>query len=207
LNILGLCKRSFYVALLTLLVQVPLAHSALIGLQPDSNAVANGDSISLNLVISDLGNFGPDSLGAFDISVGFDSSVLSFTGYSLGSLLGDPGLFEALDLSTGESAGTVNVAEVSLLSALDLDALQPGEFTLATLNFGVNNLAVGATTQLSLLPGAVFADAAGAGLQVIEGSPAEIAGASPVPVPATPLLLLSALFGWRLLRRQHCSKK
>lgn len=203
MNIYNVCRRSFHAAFLALLVQVPLAHSALIGLQPDSNAAENGDSISLDLVISDLGNFGPDSLGAFDISVGFDASVMSFTGYSLGGLLGDLSLFEALDLSTGESAGAVNVAEVSLLSALDLNALQPGEFTLATLTFGVSNLAVGATTQFSLVPGATLADGAGTGLQFVEGAPAEITGASPVPVPATPLLLLSALLGWRLLRRRQ----
>ena len=192
-------KRYVLALLAIVFVQAPLAHSTLIGFQPDYTYASTGDSISLDLVISDLGNFGSDSLGAFDISVGFDASVLSFTSYSLGDFLGNVDLLEAIDGSTGAVGGAVNVAEVSLLSELDLDTLQPGAFTLATLNFAVIDLGVGAETQLSVLSG-LLADAAGMALSATTSVPASVQGGSPpasgVPVPGTLFLLIASLFGW-----------
>ena len=82
-------KQGFFVLLTALSLNTPLAHAVVIGFQPDSSFASTGDSIALNLVVSDLGNFAPDSLGAFDISVGFDPSIFSFTSYSLGGYLGD----------------------------------------------------------------------------------------------------------------------
>ena len=181
-------------------MQIPFAHSALIEFQPDSILAGNGDSISFDLVISDLGSFSPDSLGAFDISIGFDASVLSFASYDLGGFLGDINLFEAVDASSGDIGGAVNVAEVSLLSAIDLDALQPDEFTLATLNFNVINLAAGAVSQLSVLSGAVLADADGASLLATTSGPASVHG---IPVPGTLFLLAAGLFGGLALKRRQ----
>lgn len=202
----ALLNRCVSILLLTWLAQAPFAHSAIIGLQPEMGSAGTGDSISLDLVISDLGDFGPDSLGAFDISVGFDASVLSFTSYSLGGFLGDLGLFEAIDASSGDVGGAINVAEVSLLSIIDLDALQSAEFTLATLTFDVTDLAVGASTQLFIMTDAILAKADGSSLPVSSfGSPAVIQGAASVPVPGTLLLFLGALFGWNVVRRRQTS--
>lgn len=181
-----------------LLAKAPIAHSALIDFQPQSSLAGTGDSVSLDLLVSDLGDFGPDSLGAFDVFVGFDSSVLSFTGYSLGGFLGDIDLAEAIDASTGAVGGAVNVAEVSLLSVADLNALQPGQFGLATLNFDVIDLAVGAVTELSILSGSTLADAFGKEIDSIELGSARIQS---VPVPGTLLLLFASLFGWLTLRK------
>lgn len=197
-------KRWIFILLLTGLFQIPVAHSALIELQPGSLNATTGDSISLDLVISGLGNFGPDSLGAFDVSVGFDPSIFAFTSYSLGGYLGDLGLLEALDASFGDLGGSINLAEVSLLSAASLDALQPGAFTLATLNFDVINLAVGAVSQLSLLSGAVLADGNGDALEARIGAAASVEGvASTVPLSGTLSLLLAALFGLFMLRSHY----
>jgi hypothetical protein len=199
-------KRYVLALLAIVFVQAPLAHSTLIGFQPDYTYASTGDSISLDLVISDLGNFGSDSLGAFDISVGFDASVLSFTSYSLGDFLGNVDLLEAIDASTGDVGGAINVAEVSLLSVLDLDTLQPGAFTLATLNFAVIDLGVGAETQLSVLSGPVtgpvLADAFGSALSATTTGPAIVQSLSgDVPVPGTLFLLIASLFGWLTLIR------
>jgi hypothetical protein len=193
-------KRYVLVLLATCLMQTPLAHSALIGFQPDTAFADTGDSISLNLVISDLGNFAPDSLGAFDISIGFDASALSFTGYSFGDYLGDLDLFEAIDASAGDLGGAVNVAEVSLLPAALLDALQPDTFILATLNFSVIDLAAGADTLLSVLS-AQLADASGFEIENPGLGSALIQ--STVPVPGTLLLMAASLFGWLTLKRRQ----
>jgi hypothetical protein len=196
-----------FVLLTLCLMQTPLAHSALIGFQPASISASTGDSIAFDLVISGLGDFSPDSLGAFDISIGFDAAVLSFTGYSLGDFLGDIALLEAIDASAGNLGNVVNVAEVSLLSALALDSLQPGEFTLATLNFNVINLAAGAVTQLSVLSGPVLGDAFGSPLSVTASGTASVEGTGsspdPIPVPGTLFLLAAALLGWLAVKRRQ----
>ncbi len=192
-------KRYLYILLLTGFIKAPLAHAAHIGLEPGSTYATTGDSISFDLVISGLGNFGPASLGAFDISVGFDPGALSFNSYSLGNFLGNIALSQALNASSGNLGNAINVAEVSLLSALGLDTLQPGTFTLATLSFTVTNLAMGAVTQLSVLSGPVLADAFGAPLSATSAAPASVTG---VPVPGTAFLLIAALFGWLTLKRR-----
>ncbi|MDX1734560.1 MAG: cohesin domain-containing protein [Halioglobus sp.] len=191
-------KPVLLTAILGFLASSAHADSILLELQPGSNAAATGDSISLDIVVSGLGEFAPDSLGAFDITVGFDATALSLTGYSLGPYLGDPSLSEALDASSGDLGGSVNVAEVSLLSTAGLDVLQPGSFTVATLNFDVTSLVLGAVTQLSVLPGAILGDAFGAQLAVAGVGGASVAN---VPVPGTFILLLLPLGGLLALGR------
>jgi hypothetical protein len=198
LFITSLIRRSMLVSLVILLAQVPFAHAGFVSLQPDTTFAADGESILVSLTIGGLGNFGPDSLGAFDLSVGFDPSVLTFTGYSLGGLLGDLGLSQALDASTGDGGSAINLAEVSLLSPAALDALQPDEFIVAVLGFDVSGLASGATTLLSILSGGLLVDADGATLPITGTSGASIVG---IPLPATPLLFLVALFGLAATRR------
>lgn len=184
------------------MAQVPLVHAAFISLQPDITYAQNGDSILIDLRVGGLGNFGPDSLGAFDVSLGFDPSIFTFTGYSLGGFLGDIALAEALDASTGNSGSAINIAEVSLLFPSSLDALQPGEFSLAVLGFDVSGLTSGTTAQLSFLPGALLVDGDGAALTITAASGASIVG---IPLPATPFLLLAAFLGLAATRRPFLS--
>jgi hypothetical protein len=101
------------------------SHAVAISLEPSPETVSLGDPVSVDIVISDLGSSGPASIGAFDLDVTFDTGVLSFVDYSLGFLLGYVDLFEAVDLSLREYApGTVNVAELSLLTPSELSFLQ-----------------------------------------------------------------------------------
>lgn len=196
--------RFFKLLLFICLFQIPLARAALIEIQPGFMSAGTGDSVSLDLVVSGLGESGPDSLGAFDISVGFDVSALSFTGYSLGGYLGDIGIGEAIDASSGDTGGAVNVAEVSLLSEVNLDTLQPGAFTVATLNFDIIDLEGGAATQLSILSGPILADASGFALsEVTTSGPATIESqVQGVPLPGTPVLFIAALIAWLSVRRE-----
>jgi parallel beta-helix repeat protein len=193
-------KRLSAALLLACLAQAPAAHAALLSLQPFDTLAENGDTVSLDLMVSGLGNFGPDSLGAFDIFVGYDTAALSFAGYTLGNLLGRVDLFEAIDASGGAGGGAVNIAEVSLLSATSLNTLQPGQFVLASLRFDVLDLNAGASTALSILQGALLADAAGSRLAISGTTQATISSRAAVPLPGTLLLLLSALASWPLTR-------
>lgn len=196
-------KRYTITGLTLLLMHSPLGNAALIGLQPGTSSVAPGASIALDLVITDLGNFGPDSLGAFDITVGFDTLVLSFTSYSLGDFLGQVDLFEAIDVSSGDIGGAVNLAEVSLLSTVALHTNQPADFILATLNFDVAELAKGTVTELSVLGQPVLANAFGGPLAItgLDSASVEVA-TSTAPAPGTLFLLGASLLGWLALRKQ-----
>jgi len=145
-------------AMLLTLTATPVS-AVILSLQPAIQTAVPNDNISLNLVISGLNAGAPDSLGDFDINIGFDSGALSFLGYSLGTSLGDIGLFEAGDFGFGDlGGGMVNIAEVSFLEAntnscVDctgpyLDDIQSGSFILATLDFMVDTLAVGSSTTV-----------------------------------------------------------
>jgi hypothetical protein len=193
-------KRLSAILLLVCIAQAPIAHAVLLSVQPDTTFAANDDLVSLDIVVSGLGNFGPDSLGAFDVFMGYDATVLSFSGYSLNNLLGDLG-GQAIDSSAGDLGGSVNIAEVSLLAAAMLDALQPDEFILASLNFDVLDLAIGATTELSILPGAVLSSAFGQPLSVTGGLSATIEGRAAVPLMGTLWLLLGGFISWSAARR------
>lgn len=203
---LSLRRHALLVLTVLFMLGASVSHAALLQLAPEPASATPGATVSIDIAVSDLGNFGPESLGAFDLAVEFDTAALSFIGYSLGSFLGDVAQFEAIDASAGDVGGAVNVAAVSLLSAAALDASQPGEFILATLNFLVADPATTATTQLAVASGAVLGDALGAQIAVTAQASAniEIAAAS-VPAPGTLLLLITSLCGLLVAakRRRH----
>jgi hypothetical protein len=181
----------------------PFSHAAFIDLQLNEPVAANGESVVLDIIVGGLGDFAPDSIGAFDISIDFDALALSFSSYALGGYLGDIGLTQALDSSFGDLGGSVNLAEVSLLAAAGLDALQPGEFILASLNFDVIDLPLGAPSVFSLAQGAILADTEGFALQTNSNASATLVGGAPVPIPGTLFLLLGGLFSWTFALRKR----
>ena len=88
-----------------------------------------GSSFNLVVSISDLTT---NDLSSFYIDLGFDSSLLNFTGYTLGTTLIDS-FWGQGDFSRGEtSTGIINISELSWL--LDFST-QPSDFILAKLSF------------------------------------------------------------------------
>lgn len=194
-------RRLLLVLIASCTLHLPSATAALIDFQASSPDAVAGGSVAVNVAVSGLGDFAPESLGAFDIDVAYDPAVFAFSGYSLGALLGDLGSVQALDASGGDSGGNVNIAEVSLLSEAALDALQPAAFILATLTFDVLDLALGATSQLSL-GSILLGNSGGDALPATGGGPATFVGSSAVPTAGTLLLFLAGLAGMLLARRR-----
>ncbi len=194
----GLCLA----AILVLNMAVATAQAASILLQSDSPSAANGDSVTLDVLVSGLGDFGPASLGAFDLSIDFDPGVFAFSSYTLGALLGDIDSGEALDASFGNIGTAINLAAVSLLSSVELHALQPSEFVLASVTFDVFDLAPGATSSLGAF-GVLLVDENGALLPVSQLGSFEFTGSAntSVPLPATWLLVLAGVLGLHRRRR------
>jgi len=167
-----------------------------IGFEPVSQIVPVGEPVSVDLVISGLGDYSEPSLGSFDLNITYDTAILDFTGYTLGSYLGDISLWEAVDDSWGETTpGTINLAEVSLLSVSELDALQPSSFPLATLTF--DTLTIG-TSSLDISITAL-GDAYGNPLS----ADVQSGTIAPVPEPATFILIGFGLGGIGILRRKR----
>ena len=149
-------------------------------------------------------------MGAFDLNVTFNPSILIFSSYLLEPFLGDLGLGEAWDFSLGEvSSGLINVSEVSVLEADALscffcippylDDIQPDSFSLATLTFEIYSVetSILSITDLSLVKDA-FAEELS--FDVTPGSVA------PVPEPATILLLVSGMAGLGVFGRKKFKK-
>ena len=189
-------KALFLAVVLGFVVFFSLSALAItIGFEPASQIVPVGELVSVDLVISGLGDYSEPSLGSFDLNITYDTAILDFTGYTLGSYLGDISLWEAVDDSWGETTpGTINLAEVSLLSVSELDALQPSSFPLATLTF--DTLTIG-TSSLDISITAL-ADAYGDPLS----ADVQSGNISPVPEPASFILIGFGLGGIGISRRK-----
>lgn len=111
-----------------------LANTVALQLVPSETTVNTGDIVTLQAIITGLGDPGSMEVGSFDIFEGFDPSLLLYQQTVFTSLLGDPSLGQAI-IATGGGADYVEAVDVSLLSIPDLDAMQPSDFTLATFYF------------------------------------------------------------------------
>lgn len=178
------------------------ASAIMFSLAPSTQTAATGDTVSVDLRVAGLGDFASLSLGDFDIDVSYDPLALTFTNYTLGPLLGVPLLGEAIDFGLGNLGSSVNLGEVSLLTPAELQALQPGSFVLAKLDFQVLSLEPGARTGLSLAVNSA-GDEVGQALPV-DGVAGALIRNPPIAAPEPPLLLLmgTALAGTGFARRR-----
>lgn len=178
------------------------AHAVLISTSPANQTVSSGANVSVSLDISGLGAGGAPSLGAYDLDIVFDATVLGFNSV----VFGDPGQGNQLDLAgfgsingAGPAGGNLNLFELSLDTVFDLDNFQLADFSLATLSFSA--LSTG-TSVVGILVNAV-ADAQGNALNIDTlGGSVTVAA---VDEPATWLLLLMA--GSALILRRGISVK
>jgi len=183
------------------------AQAITLGFDPVSQNVYLGDSVSVDLVISELGDGMADSLSTFDLIIDFDETILSFSSVTFG----DPILGDQLDLLDEDSfysdtAGvdTVNIYELSFDSPSDLNSSQASSFTLATLTFDANEIG---TSPLGYsapsIPFIVLGDATGAELSSkTTFSTGSITVIAPIPEPASIILFSTGMLLLTGLRRR-----
>jgi hypothetical protein len=117
----------------TSLLAAGLASAVSIGFAPGDSTVLLGDTVSVDIVVSDLAG---EIVSAYDLDVTYDSTLVTAAGVSFANSLGDPLVPEVFQDSDISVSGLVDLAEVSLLSDASLLALQGGDaVTLATLEF------------------------------------------------------------------------
>lgn len=168
-----------------------VAATLTISFSPSTQMVGVGNSVSVDV----LAALGPGEIvSAFDFDLRYDSPFIRTTGVSFTNLLGDPGKQEAITASDLTTPGLTNFAELSLLNDADLAALQSssGGFKLATISFTA--IRSGTSVLEFINYGVGGKDVKGAN-DVVYSSPTlqtgsiVIGSASPVPEPATFLLL------------------
>jgi hypothetical protein len=126
------------------------ATALTLALLPSQQSAAIGTPFAVDVVASDLQG---GIVSAYDLQIGYDPAVVEPRGASFGLALGDAGasqVFNSLDLGA-----PVKIAQLSLLSDAQLDALQGESFVLATLEF---ELLSGGASALDLVapPGSVI---------------------------------------------------
>lgn len=167
-----------------------------------------GASGTVDICIADLADGSAPSLGVYDIELGFDPALVSFTGVAFG----DPVLGNQLDLfglgsfqMTTPGMGTLGLYELSFDLVDDLNAMQAAAFVLARLSF--ETLAAG--DSLLTLSVNALGDALGNPLLnvVVQGALLAVSPlpSNTVPEPASVALLLTALLAgiaprWQCLR-------
>ena len=181
-------------ALIFAALGVTQASAARLLFDPSGQVRSVGDLASVDVLFDPEG--GGLLVGAFDITVGFDSSIVTFNSITFGSQLGDPGLFEAVTSFT-PGAGSINAAETSLL--VDLSGLQDGNpFPLFSLDFTAVSIGV-SPLNFSF---ALLSDDQGLAIDPLALTSGSIT-VSDIPEPSTSLLLLGGLAAAvALLRRR-----
>ncbi|MBS1214359.1 MAG: hypothetical protein H6R26_2976 [Proteobacteria bacterium] len=120
------------------LVGAPSQASPLLQLTPSSQTIALDTPLLIGVHIAGLGD--GVALGGYDLTVGFDTTLLSFRN----ALFGDPVLGDQLDLDHSgtqrpsaavNNPGRLDLLELSLDAASLLRQEQANQFLLATLGF------------------------------------------------------------------------
>ncbi len=161
------------------------AQASTITFQPVSQTIALGSSTTVDVTISGLS--AGQALGAFDLFVLSNSSILTATSVKFFSYLGAPG---SELTGTTFAAGSTEAAETSFESTATLLALQGVQpFSLFELTY--KGTGVG-TSSLTLGSPLILADGSGTKLAaptVVAGSITVQGTPSPVPEPSSLALL------------------
>lgn len=175
-----------------------------LGLTPGSQNIGVGGFAEVEVLISGLGSGAAPSLSAFDLDILFDFSVINLTGV----FFGDSGIGDQLNLLGAGSItsyddstpGQVNLFEVSLNTAAELDSLQASDFSLLRLQFQGVNIGL-ASLVLSIN---YLGDSIGDPLTVSvepETATIDVTQGEPIPEPSTFGFLLLGLAAFGVGRR------
>ena len=112
----------------------PVTPAVTVTAVPNAISVTAGNSFSVDVVVEGLGDLAAPSLGAFDVVLAYDPSVVTAGTATLGTGLGTVVGGQAIG-GTVSGAGTLNAFVVSLILPSDLNAQQAVSFTLFSVDF------------------------------------------------------------------------
>ncbi len=165
------------------LITLP-SFAAVISIKPSSSEVIIGSRFSVDIMIEDSGV--NEMIGAFDLNLQYDPSILQFQEYRLANELGSISDNRALDLSAGlTKEGVVNISSVSLL---DNFYNQPNTFKIADVAFNAVHEGTSALGLFNITLGNYFGDEISA---VIQNSSVQA-----VPEPSSMVLFGVGIIGF-----------
>jgi hypothetical protein len=194
-------SKNLFIGLAVLAANANPSAAVVLSLNPSPQQINVGGAAIVDIIISGLGDQTAPSLGAFDIDLSYDPAVVAPLSAIFGSHL-DLGGIGSIQFAELTTPGLIHLDEVSIETPEDLNSLQLGTFTLATLTF--NGLAEGdsplvfQSLALSDENGGTISDfsAETALIRVSAGSP------NVLPEPgSTAVTLLISFFGVCTLRR------
>lgn len=188
------------------LVAPSMAAATLISFEPAAATVGLGGNVAINIVATPEAG---ELIGEFDFNVLYDPGILAFGGATFGPSLNDDPLLCAIVVCRGaaDSAGSVNLFELSLV--FPLTTLQNGvtPIVLATLNFnaigvGTSNLGIVGNIRGRSAPFNILGDDFGVALPVFEPGTGTVTVVQ-VAEPPAQLLVLTGLLLLGACRRRH----
>lgn len=100
---------------------------------PKNQTAVFGDTVEVDLVVSGLSDNTSPALGSFDVTVGFDDSILDFNSVSFGDQLNPSDSEFGIAEETFTPPNSLQLVEVSGELPEALVEAQPDSFTLATI--------------------------------------------------------------------------
>jgi len=200
-------KAIFFVSSTVFFLFITTASHAspILSISPETQTVSTGTPVLFDVNITGLA--AGIALAAFDINIGFDSTLLSLTTVAFGHplLLGidqlDPlGLGMSLPLAT-TSSGLVNLIDISLYDPAILIAAQNSSFTLARLSF--DTLVAGISPITLSINNLSNANATLIEASIQSGSVTITDQTSPNSIPEPAAFLLLMLSGLSFFLTQH----
>jgi hypothetical protein len=190
-------KRVSFVAVVAAAGALQAANAdILLSFEPQSQTVAQGDTVSVDAVLSGLAP-SDQILSAFDVSVDFNSAVLQFESGTSGTDFGSSLSFSGPPSAAGS---TISWDLLSLETDSFLQGLQGDSVTLGTLTFNALSAGNSALTysysDLTGLNGEALTYDLGGGNIDVTGATAS------VPEPGTLLLFGMGALGILLVRRR-----
>ena len=166
--------------LLSLFFATSAAANITLTIKPAVQTVPLGNTVDVAVNVSGLSEMTAPSMGAYDLDVLFDPSILSFHSIAFVSQL-DLSIQGSVRDYDDSTMGVLNAYEVSLESTLNLNSSQSGNFDLFTLTFdtlaqGFSNLDISVTALGDAGGMPLFCDVIGARISVIPAPTAFMLG-------------------------------
>ncbi|WP_198648202.1 cohesin domain-containing protein [Cyanothece sp. BG0011] len=125
------------------------ANAVTLDLLPQTQSVTVGQSVILDVQISELGNNISPSVGGFNLQLNYDPAVLTFDDITFSGLIDLSGLdTQTVDSST---PGTLFFVDLSLDLPEELNTAQPDTFSLANIEFIGSGIGTNSPLTLTII--------------------------------------------------------